>query len=85
MPKPRETCFPVVRTSIIWWKIIKTCVIIISRIISACFGAIAGEAILGANVLKDLFASIRDVGDEVPGQANSMLMVSASGNVVRCS
>lgn len=60
------------------------------RIISACFGAIAGEAILGANVLKDLFASIRDVvgvdvGDEVPGQANSMLMVSASGNVVRCS
>lgn len=55
------------------------------RIISACFGAIAGEAILGANVLKDLFASIRDVGDEVPGQANSMLMVSASGTVVRCS
>ena len=60
------------------------------RTISACFGAVAGEAILGVNVLKDLFASIRDVfgvdvGDEVPGQANSMLMVSASGNVVRCS
>ncbi len=55
------------------------------RTISACFGAVAGEAILGVNVLKDLFASIRDVGDEVPGQANSMLMVSASGTVVRCS
>jgi uncharacterized protein YbjQ (UPF0145 family) len=29
--------------------------------IDAYFGVVAGEAILGANVFKDLFASIRDV------------------------
>ena len=31
------------------------------KTISAYFGIVAGEAILGANVFKDLFASIRDL------------------------
>jgi uncharacterized protein YbjQ (UPF0145 family) len=91
------------------------------RIIRYC-GVVAGEAILGANLFKDLFAGIRDlVGGrsatyerelqrardialeelqqraqdlganavvgvdldyEVLGQANGMLMVSASGTAV---
>jgi len=98
------------------------------KTISAYYGVVAGEAILGANVFKDLLASIRDVVGgrsatyerelqrareialaelaelaerakalganavvgvdldyEVLGQANSMLMVSASGTAVRCA
>ena len=94
------------------------------RITRYC-GVVAGEAILGANVVKDFFAGIRDIvggrsgtyerelqrareialkemeqraGEaganavvgvdldfEVLGQGNGMLMVSASGTVVRCS
>lgn len=86
------------------------------------FGVVAGEAILGANIFKDLFAGIRDlvggrsatyerelqrardialkeleeraeelganavvgvdIDYEVLGQANGMLMVSASGTAV---
>jgi len=95
------------------------------RRITRYAGIVTGEAILGANVFKDLFASILDVVGgrsatyerelqrareialaelaerakalganavvgvdldyEVLGQANSMLMVSASGTAVRCS
>jgi uncharacterized protein YbjQ (UPF0145 family) len=91
------------------------------KIVKYC-GVVAGEAILGANVFKDLFASVRDIvggrsatyekelqrareialaeleeragqlganavvgvdlDDEVLGQGNSMLMVSASGTAV---
>ena len=91
------------------------------RITRYC-GVVAGEAIMGANVFKDLFAGIRDIVGgrsaayerelqrarevalqelqdraaelganavvgvdldyEVLGQANSMLMVSASGTAV---
>ncbi|MDR2327502.1 MAG: heavy metal-binding domain-containing protein [Acidovorax sp.] len=91
------------------------------RIIRYC-GVVAGEAILGANVVKDFFAGIRDIVGgrsatyekelqrareialkeleqraseaganavvgvdldfEVLGQANGMLMVSASGTAV---
>ncbi|MDR0215404.1 MAG: heavy metal-binding domain-containing protein [Comamonas sp.] len=91
------------------------------RIICYC-GVVAGEAILGANVVKDFFAGIRDIVGgrsgtyekelqrareialkeleqraseaganavvgvdldfEVLGQANGMLMVSASGTAV---
>ena len=31
------------------------------KTISAYFGVVAGEAILGANVFKDLFAGVRDI------------------------
>jgi len=51
-------------------------------------GLVSGEAILGANIFKDLFAGIRDVGVDLDyetigiGQAGNMLMVSASGTAV---
>ncbi len=93
------------------------------RRIKAYLGIVSGEAIMGANIFKDLFAGIRDIVGgraaayekelvrakeialaeleqkaaalgadavvgvdldyEVLGQANSMLMVSASGTAVR--
>ena len=57
------------------------------RKITKYCGVVAGEAILGANVFKDLFAGIRDhvgvdLDYEVRGQGNGMLMVSASGTAV---
>jgi uncharacterized protein YbjQ (UPF0145 family) len=51
------------------------------RITRYC-GVVAGEAILGANLFKDLFAGIRDFDYEVLGTGNGMLMVSASGTAV---
>ena len=56
------------------------------RITKYC-GIVTGEAILGANVFKDVFAGIRDLVGvdldyEVLGQGNGMLMVSASGTAV---
>jgi uncharacterized protein YbjQ (UPF0145 family) len=93
------------------------------RKIRAYLGIVSGEAIMGANIFKDLFAGIRDIVGgrsaayerelvqakdlalqdmrekaaalgadavvgvdldyEVLGQANSMLMVSASGTAVK--
>ena len=92
------------------------------RVVERYLGIVTGEAILGANLFRDLFANIRDIvggrsgayekelaqardialqemkdhaqqlGDnavvgedldyEVLGQANGMLMVSASGTAV---
>jgi uncharacterized protein YbjQ (UPF0145 family) len=102
--------------------IITTTPSIEGRSISRYCGVVAGEAILGANIFKDLFAGLRDIVGgrsgtyerelqkareialrelqdraeelganavvgvdidyEVMGQANGMLMVSASGTAV---
>ena len=60
------------------------------RITQYC-GVVAGEAILGANVFKDLFAGLRDIVGGRSGmyerelqkaRDNAMLMVSASGTAV---
>jgi uncharacterized protein YbjQ (UPF0145 family) len=60
---------------------------IAGRRISKYGGILTGEAILGANLFRDIFAGIRDLGDvdpdyEVLGMGNGMLMVSASGTAV---
>ena len=92
--------------------------------VSRYLGIVTGEAIIGANIFRDLFASVRDIVGgrsatyekglaeareialkemqdkavamganavigvdidyEVMGQANGMLMVSASGTAVVC-
>ena len=31
------------------------------KVIQKCHGVVTGEAILGANIFKDIFASIRDI------------------------
>ena len=44
-------------------------------------GIVTAEAIIGANIFKDLFAGIRDI--ETVGSGGSMLMVVAPGTAVR--
>ena len=57
-------------------------------------GIVTGEAILGANIFRDVFASIRDVfgGDalvgvdldyQVLGKRGSMLMIAVNGTAVK--
>ena len=50
--------------------------------ITAYRGIVTGEAIMGANVFKDLFAGIRDIDYETVGGDTSMLMVTVSGTAV---
>jgi uncharacterized protein YbjQ (UPF0145 family) len=59
------------------------------RRITQYLGLVSGDAILGANIFKDLFAGIRDiVGVDLDyetitmGSGGGMLMVSASGTAV---
>jgi uncharacterized protein YbjQ (UPF0145 family) len=45
--------------------------------------AVIGEAVIGANIFRDMFSSVRDVvgidfDDEVLGETNGMMMVSVS-------
>ena len=63
------------------------------------YGLVSGEAILGANIFKDLFAGIRDIVggrsaayaviavdldyESIGGGGGNMLMVTASGTAVR--
>ena len=46
--------------------------------ITRYYGIVSGETIIGANVFRDLFASIRDIVDA----SGSMLRVTASGTAV---
>lgn len=46
--------------------------------ITRYYGIVSGETIIGANVFRDLFASIRDI----VGASGSMLRVTASGTAV---
>ena len=55
--------------------------------IKSYLGLVSGEAILGANIFRDMFAGIRDIVGvdldyETVGQSGGMLMVSASGTAV---
>ncbi len=47
--------------------------------ITKYYGIVTGETIIGANLFRDFFASIRDT----VGDSGSMLMVTASGTAVR--
>ena len=50
--------------------------------ITRYYGIVSGETIIGANVFRDFFASIRDVDYETVGGSGSMLMVTACGTAV---
>ena len=58
--------------------------------ITKYYGIVTGETIIGANLFRDFFASIRDIVGgrvdldyETVGGSGSMLMVTASGTAVR--
>ena len=55
--------------------------------IKSYLGLVTGEAIVGANIFRDLFAGLRDIVGvdldyEVLGANNGMLMVTACGTAV---
>jgi uncharacterized protein YbjQ (UPF0145 family) len=67
------------------------------RTVKDYLGIVTGEAIIGANIVKDILAGVRDIVGgatavigvdldyEVLGKAGSMLMVSAAGSAVLIS
>ena len=68
--------------------LITTTPIIEGKRIVKYYGIVSGETIIGANVFRDLFASIRDIVGvdldyETVGGSGSMLMVTANGTAVK--
>jgi uncharacterized protein YbjQ (UPF0145 family) len=62
--------------------IVTTTAMVEGRPVKDYLGIVTGEVIVGANLFRDLFASITDLDYEVLGSNGSMLMVSVSGTAV---